>query len=424
MRTAALLAAFSLAVAPTALGSPAAAGPAPAADPVALGGTPVEDPSTDPENRTELTAGLWSDTIGSGQAHQFSYRRTMDDSTVHVGVVGTSLADGSDGLEVASEFTASDGTTCSASESDSPSYAFPDAPFGAEIVFQGADRADRNSACLRASVVEFTVGRGSSSTTTDLPVAIKIVEEAPLDGLDQKLPAAPEEEPRLRVPDPAPADETSGAASFADAPLLGDGTVTDTGTEGATKLYRVSLDWDQTLALRLDVPAMDAALDEATGGFGVGPDVEITLFNPMRNSLDPHPEGDASGSLSADDAVRLTDAAGPVRYLSRFASSATYVPGDYWVAVAVEPPAEDADPVSFDYELTAEVRGEVAGEPSYESGDESFLVGDDAFSTVASGNPAPSSDDAAGNARRYAALGLGLLGLACCGLGALQLRRR
>ena len=72
---------------------------------------------------------------------------------------------------------------------------------------------------------------------------------------------------------------------------------------------------------------MDAALQEETGG-AFGPEVQLTLFDPLRRLLDTHPDGDASGSLDGEEPLRLSDAAGPVRYLSRFGgSSATYLPG-------------------------------------------------------------------------------------------------
>ena len=415
MRTAALFAALFLGVAPAALGAPAAA----PADPVDLGGTPVQDASTDPQSPTRLTAGLWSDVVGPRQEHEFSYERTegMPFSAVHIGVVGTSKNDGSDQLEIKAETP--DGTSCG-SDSSSPSYLFADAPFGAEITLQGTEQGDLNGPCLRAKVINFSVGRAFSNAETDLPVAIKIVEEAALEDPGERLPADPEQEPAYDAPRPGAAGDTTGADSFEDAPLLEEGTHADTGEEGGVKLYRVSLDWGQTLAVRMDVPAMEPALAEQTNGFG--PDFELTLFNPMRNSLDTHPEADASASLG-DEAQRVGDAAGPVRYLSRYGDSATYLPGDYWISVAVEPPADGEKPVSFPYELTVEVQGDVEGAPTYDR-DKPFLVGEDAFSTVASGNPEPRADEAGSDTRRFAALGLGAFGLVCCALGALQLRRR
>ena len=96
------------------------------------------------------------------------------------------------------------------------------------------------------------------------------------------------------------------------------------------------------------------------------------------------------------------------------------------MSVSVEP-ADGRHAASFDYELTVEAQGDAAGAPTYSSDDfdEPFRVGRDAFSTVASGNPAPQdADGATSGSRRFTALGLGAFGLVCCALGALQLRRR
>ena len=333
-----------------------------------------------------------------------------------------SSGENSDQVEV--ESTIGD-TTCG-SDTSSSSYTFPGSPFRAAISVQGSEQGDRNSVCLTSDVVTFTVGRGFTSATGKLPVAIKIVEEAPLQDLSEDLPPVSEAEPALKLPAPGSATGVTGTASFDDAPLLEDGTHGDTVTEGETRLYRVVLDWGQTLAVRLDAPAMDAALQEETGG-AFGPDVQVTLFDPLRRLLATHPDGDASGSLDGEEPLRLSDAGGPVRFLSRFGGSAMYLPGDYWVAVSVEP-ADGRHAAAFDYELTVETQGDAAGAPTYSSDDfdEPFRVGRDAFSTVASGNPAPQDADEASpsGSRRFAALGLGVFGLVCCALGALQLRRR
>jgi hypothetical protein len=420
MRTAALLAVLALGVAPAAAG--ASAGPAPSS--VELGGSPVPDVSTDPGNPVELDAGLWRDTLGAGSSpqatHQFRYTRRTELSTVHIGVVSSAAGESSDQVQV--EASAPDGTTCG-SDTSSSSSSYPGAPFGAGLVLQGADEDDFNSSCLRSGSIDFTVAQGSTSSTAELPVAIKIVEEAPLDGEVSSLPAEPDPEPALSVPDPegdpAPVE---GTAAFGDAPLLEDGSYADEGVEGRVRMYRVSLDWGQTLAARVDVPVM--APDQAESTYGFGPQVQLSLLGPTRVPLGSHDDAEPTGSLDDEDAAVLTEATGPVRYRSRYASSAAYLPGDYWVAVSVGTTSDEA-PLRFPYTLTVEVQGEVEGTPAYDTDEKPFLVAPDAYSDVASGNPAPSEDEeATPTGRRLAALGLGVFGLVCCALGALQLRRR
>ena len=424
-RTAALLAALSLGVAPAALGAPAVA----PADPVDLGGTPVESPSTDPQNRTELTAGLWSDTIPGGVQHEFEYHRTVDNSTVHVGVVGTSGADSSDQVAIEGVVDGQDGEVSCDSNNDSSAYNTPAAPFGTQIFFGPDEPDDLESACLRSDVVKFSVGRGYSSAQADLPVAIKVVEEAPTDTVDG-LPAPPENPPSFRKPADGSPGPVEGATSFEDAPLLKDGSYEDAAVEGADRVYRVSVGWGQTLSVALAAPALTAAQLEET--FGSGPDVQLSLFNPLRNNLADNVDGTEPGGSTGEEPLRVTTAAGPVRYLDRYDQLPTYLPGDYWVVVSVEPNPETGTDarkdLTIDYTLSVQVQGEETGAPTYATTDDftkPFLVGEDAFSTVASGNPAPAAEDeAASGTRRFAALGLGLFGLVCCVLGALQLRRR
>ena len=146
----------------------------------------------------------------------------------------------------------------------------------------------------------------------------------------------------------------------------------------------------------------------------------------MRRVLDTHPDGDDSEMLDDVDAIRLSDAAGPVRYplpLGDPRRRTSRVTTGWRCRVE----ATDGDPVSFDYELTVAPRATSEGAPTYSDQDDftdPFLVGEDSYSTLASGNPAPQDDEAASTTRRFAALGLGLFGLVCCALGALQLRRR
>jgi Ca-activated chloride channel family protein len=254
-------------------------------------------------------------------------------------------------------------------------------------------------------------------------VAIKVVEEAPLDPIDQELEPEPDAEPPLRLAEPRDdPEDIAGADSFADAPLLEDGSYADEAAPGTTRLYRVSLDWGQTLSTRVDLPAMTPELEEATSGFG--PDLQVAVLDPMRATLDGHSEADPSASYGAE-AADMTEAVGPVRFLDRFGSDQTYLPGDHWIAVSVED--DDGSEVrTVPWTLSVAVQGQPTGAPDHGTADgfdAPFLVGEDARSEVASGNPAPAGEADAGS-RRLVALGLGVVGLVCCGLGVVSLRRR
>ena len=418
MRTAALLAALSLGVAPAALGAPASA----PADPVDLGGTPVGDASTDPANPTRLEAGLWSDTLGPGESagapHQFSYERTGPDTTVHVGVVATTT-ETSDQVEIESEIG---DTTCD-SDSRSSAYNFPGAPFGAAISVQGSEQGDRNSVCLTSDVVTFTVGRGTSTAEGDLPVAIKIVEEAPLEDLAEDLPPDPETEPALELPDPGTADSVTGDPSFDAAPLLEDGTHRATGTEGETVLYRVSLDWGETLAVRLDAPAMDAALQEKTGGI-FGPGGAADAVRPTAATARHPPRGGRVGEPGRRGTAPPLRRGGtsalpvPLRRLRPISRGTTGSRCRSRRPTETRCPSTTSSPPRPRAAPTAPRRTRPTTSTSRSS---SVRTPTRRWRPA---TPRPRTTTAPPASRQLAALGLGLFGLLCCGLGALQLRRR
>jgi hypothetical protein len=428
----------------TALAPYGVAAPLAAAQPVDLGGEELPAGSrTDAGNPIEITAGLWADELGSGGSgtHYFSYRRTMAGSTVHVGVVGTSAEPSSDSLEV----TASAGENECDSDSESPNSSTPWSAFGAVVTVGPPDPGTEDDPCLETETVAITVARTTSGTGTDLPIAIKVVEEAPaqVDAEGSGLPV-PEEEVRYQVPDAGSADDLTGGTSFDDAPLLdpvADGVTISTAiAEGEERLYRVPAGWEQQVVAAVRVPALE---DEEIFD---GPTVDLRVVEPLRNSITTSETDATTYGDYGTEPLELTVGTRPLRYLNRFDSSVgvPVLPGDFWVAIAVEALPEDAerDPLSVPVELTVAVTGQAGeGAPSYPenvpspgggptpdgySPDTPFLVGDGRFAAVASGNPvsADEDDDSWWGARRAAGLGLGVVSLACCAVGAVWLARR
>ena len=316
MRTAALLAALSLGVAPAALGAPAAA----PADPVDLGGTPVESPSTDPGNPTELAAGLWSDTLGAGETadatHQYSYDRTGDDTTVHVGVVATAAARSATRWRSRSTHRR---TTCD-SDTTRPPTPSPRRRSGRDHA-SARTQPDRNSACLTARTSSRSPSAGATQQREgDLPVAIKVVEEAPLTDRSTGPAAVPGgAEPAFRkLPGSPPRPGVTGAASFDGRAAAEDGHARATPPPRARPgVYRVALDWGQTLAVRAGRAGdgRRAQLEE-TGGLRArraGP-----CSTRCARLLDTIRTGTRPAALDGEEPLRLSDAAGPVRFLSRY----------------------------------------------------------------------------------------------------------
>ncbi|RHW26507.1 hypothetical protein D0Z08_14370 [Nocardioides immobilis] len=418
------------------------------AEPVDLGGQPVAGGtgSTDRNEPTSLTAGLWRDTLGTGtdDEHYFVYERQMRESTVHVGLVGVSQDPAGDGIGL--QVLAGE-TDCGSNTDDPGSYA-AHSVFGIAVDVGPADIGDHQSECLRAPSLAIIVNRGYSSSTQDLPIAIKIVEEAPVVELDPENPGLPEPDDVLSYPPPSGAspEDLAGGSSFDDAPAIdptADGvTVTTTVAEGSEVLYRVPVDWGQQVVATARVPAMDPATQERTGGSG--PYVDLRIIDPLRAVVgEADAEATTTGSYGTERA-ELSRGTYPLRYLNRFADQSPLVPGDFWVAFAVQALPADAgrDALDVPVEVTiAVVAGAGEGAPEHQAtvqapgggagpdgyaAETPYLVGDGEFSAVASGNPfTPEMDDEAWwGPRRGLGVGVGVISLACCAVGAVWLTRR
>jgi hypothetical protein len=404
--------------------------------------------STTPDQPTAIGPGLWADTLGGSEArnlHHFTYERRIKDSTVHVGVVGAPASPDSDGIKVDAGVVDESGsvTTCG-SDYDSTGYSFPQALVGAaiEVGPNAADATDR-PACLRADTVQIAVSRYTSNVA-ELPIAIKVVEEAPVAGA-ASLPE-PADDITFDVPEAGDARDLAGASSFDDAPQLepvaGGTTVVTDLAQGDEQLWRVGVRWGQQVVVRATAPQADEA--ELEGIYG-GIQLRVRLIGPTRDVFVHNTDAEgqsAEGAYDTEEAADLVAGSRPVLYRNRFDGVLPSLPGDYWVAVSASPAAADAEgaPIEVPVEVTVAVSGQAGGEPSYPnvvvspddsagpggySSDEPFLVADGTFSAVASGNPAVGDeDDAWLSGRRWAGFGVGALSVVCLAAGAVRLRAR
>ncbi len=280
----------------------------------------------------------------------------------------------------------------------------------------------------------------------ELPLAIKVVEEAPVAQEGEPIPD--DDELTYRLPQPAerPADGPDGSDSFDAAPELdlrdGPLTIGTTIPEGSEALWRVPVDWADQLVVRGDLPALEETeepdpLSDVT--------VQLHLIQPSR---DVYALGKSDsytyGTYGTEPAVFVATGY-PLRYGNRSRDVEPTLPGDEWVAVTVEAPAtEGAAPLDVPVTLTFALTRTDAAAPTYPgavlnpadddgppgySPETPFLVGDDEFSAVASGNPfTPDSESADDESwwgpRRAVGLGVGLVSFACCAVGAAWLTRR
>lgn len=414
-----------------------------AAEPgVDLGGAPLPTGtgSTDSANPTALEPGLWTDTIGDSDGgsatHHFTYDRRIRFSTVHVGVVaaGSDLDGDSVQLEIN---TLGDEPTGCASATASYSYVLPTAVFGTRGWAGAAQPDTRDDDCLTAEKLEIVITRTTGDD--ELPIAIKVVEEAPASGA-ASLPE-PEESPSFAAgAEPVGGSELSGRTAFDDAPDIplsgGAAAFSTTITEGEQRLFRIPLTWGQQLSVEALLPQADAALAEERF---LLPTVELSLVDPLRSASEDGLDGlTASGDYSGDGATRLSVGLPTLHYRNRYSSGYATVPGDHWLAIAVELSDPEAEPLEIPIDLEVEVVDTDGLEPTYEgtvqapdggagpatyTPETPFLIGPSQFSAVASGTPVlpDAEDDGWWGPRRYAGLGLAVASLLCCGLGTRRL---
>lgn len=429
----------------TGYAAPAAAAP----DRVDVGGEPLADGSgsTNPAEPTELGPGLWSDSLGGSDAqnvHHFSYDRRIRDSTVHVGVVGSPPTLDSDALKVDVGYIDETGNFSSCgTDDDSITYRIPQSVLGTAVGIgpTAADSTDRPP-CLTAATLKIEVSRGSSNVTTAMPIAIKVVEEAPVSD-PLSLPETPETV-SFDIPEAGDAEDLAGATSFDDAPELDSSaegvTVSTTLPQGTEQLWRVGVDWGQQVVARVTAETADEA--DFEGRYSDVP-VRVRLVDPRREVYALTNEGatdeSADGSYEVEESLDIVAGSNPLQYRNRYDDDLPVVPGDYWIAVSVGPvdPSSDLDPLDVPVEMTVAVTGEPAGEPGYPgvvtspdegaqiegySPEEPFLVAEDTFAAVASGNPV--SGDGWFSTRRWAGLGLAAVSVLCLAGGLVRLRHR
>ncbi|AIY19419.1 hypothetical protein GUY44_03725 [Pimelobacter simplex] len=416
-------------------------GAAAASGQVDLGGADLPDrTSTDRGRPTAIAPGLWrASPLEPDLPQYFSYDRRMSGSRVHIGVAGLPPGASGDGLRISAGVATADSTdlTDCGTADDSAESNVPQAVLGERVVV-GGESGSTGEACRSAGTVRIEVSRAGSEPAA-MPYVIKVVEEAPSAALPED--AEPDDEPSYAVPEPvAEPEAVAGGTSFDDAPELDardeTRTVTAQVRQGTERLWRVPLTWGDLPVVRVDVPVAEG--DQFDYG---GPALTLHLIDPLRGRLrftdsasDDSATGDYRGAPEDEvgEPTRLVASGFPVSQVDE------RVPGDYWVSLAVAPPAEGDEPVDVPVTLTVSVERTSDGAPAYDSAvlsqDKSagpegytpetpFLVGEDTFAEVASGSPVGDGDGWF-SVRRGAGLGLAAASAACLVAGVVRLRSR
>lgn len=220
---------------------------------------------------------------------------------------------------------------------------------------------------LRLEVTRTTVGGSGTSTPVELGVAEQPAVSnradlpAPVDGYTGK---------GTRVAGQGSATAVVGGSGFSNAPQLAGGPWSDSIAFGDTTLYRVPLDYGQTLRVTASLPGDKGRLP--LGRYD-GYIVRLKLLTPAHallvNVEDPR-SGGTTVRLSATSPqirVRNDELSLPTTQNFQPDASTASVAGDYYVAVELQPVTEGLLGVVLPLKLDVAVDGTPAGQPAFAS---------------------------------------------------------
>ncbi|MEJ7833017.1 MAG: VWA domain-containing protein [Nocardioides sp.] len=395
--------------------------------PFGLEGMPIEGGPSSIE-ATPVTAGQWVDTVGGRGAvdaeRWFEFERTIADSTVQVGVT-TLGATGASSDYIGLKLTTEDGAACGGA-SDLKQLTSGQL-LGTGLLAGSGTSADSEGCngerLLIAVDRDFVVSEGSA------PYALKIVEEPPatnVESLPERLASYDAEYVAPKVS--GSVTDVVGGSSFGDAVELTDGRYAGTIVPGETQVFKVRVEYGQSLATRLLTPSTAPDLREVLGIIGSGPLAGLQVFNPMRMGVDYADGSEPNGTATADTPGSLTFATTEVRYRNRESSELAAMDGYYYLVYGAD--SDDGQGYEMPYELQVEVQGSAGGSPTYADGEEvqglapteptepTEQPGDEPTDVEAT------ADEGLSTPVKVAAVsGLGGLALACL-IGALLLVRR
>ena len=235
------------------------------------------------------------------------------------------------------------------------------------LVTTPTESDDPEDLCRTSKTLLIEVGRDDDDATENAPMALKVMEEPPVDTV-AGLPLEPGEEEYVAPQVNDEPVETIGGHSFNDATEVTTGAYRSTIMPGEAQVFRVHLDWGQSVRTKVLFPQLSQALEEQVGYYG--PEGTLLTYNPMRAATEDSFSGVSnSGYTTSSSADSLETMVVPVRYLNREGYSGAYLAGDYYISLSAD---VDSDGESYElpYTLQVEVVGEPAGEPSYAEGQE------------------------------------------------------
>ncbi len=327
----------------------------------AINGTPIAGTPT-PDGAPTLSAGLWVDTLTSGDTNvgsakeHYVLQRTIPHSTMRVAVSARPTVDHEGGgyniENIRFDGVSSEGSGCTSL----PGLASRIGMTALRSVVTDSLRLDGGSAEEPTDcgdlAVPFWISRDEGSSTP-LRVEILVIEEPPV-AAGSTLPSPATEV--SATPQPmGEAQPVVGGSSFSDAPLITPGTWTETFAPQETIFYRVHVDWGQRLELTVPTPNVPDALH-------LGSLYDANIYSPDRGANEPGNLGHTQANGTPD----LSRTTPTITYTNRedFAQRNGSLAGDYFIEISM-PAANEGSGALFPVTFRVDVTGEAHGAPDY-----------------------------------------------------------
>ena len=400
---------------------------------------PIGEPVTggpDSGKAAEITPGDWLDTLGAAGSKAgerwYSVKRTIPKSTMHVSATVANPT-GEDALHL--EVYAGEATCGSAQAQDPATYK----PFVvAALAAPGFNQFEDE--CVNADEFTIKVGRGTPdgdrAKNTDVPVEIRVIEEAPATNAD----ALPSDRDQRDEQKPSMSDPTEivGGNTFGNAAEVEPGAYSGTLVPGEAQLFEIDAEWGQRVNAAVDFPKPDKALAEVIGS--LGPEPTLWIYGPSRASASSAFNSQQQSILSSTSSTNLDGHTYPIEYNHREAfvdsKEAASLAGKYYISVSVARDDDSNASYEIPFTLGVDVEGKPSNKPVYDGSEPKI---GNAESDTGSTDPADSedssrSDDASSDDVDQASsnsddsgvpwvpIALGLGGVVLLGIGAATVR--
>ncbi|AKU14769.1 vWA domain-containing protein [Luteipulveratus mongoliensis] len=325
-----------------------------------VAGTPIID------GAPTVTPGQWVSKIGETKDERYYQVKHTPGTTLHVSVAGRPGLQGDRNPSIGVSVRRTDGDSCYASDSTwGYDWSTTAMPIGAVARVDANDKDCGHVENLTIKVTTDSGGQPQETLGRDaMPFELRIVEEKPVTNV-ATLPAPAKDDYAT------PSDWTyalnglpkTGGAGFSDAPTIAANT-TFSGTllPGEVQIYKVSVQYGQTLIGRANVAPPSLAMKSAITGSKQSLGVRISLFNPERESYNSY-DSVTIGEYT-DDRQDLARSIRPVTWRNReVGSSPSYLAGDYYIAIAAQNVPTGGAPINF--LIRGDVSGTPTGQPQY-----------------------------------------------------------